>query len=106
MTFLVQLLYCHPSCRLIQLQGAFPWTDSAFAKHVGDGTAIAYLSAALTQLCGMVALVPASALREERGRAYEIGLCSFSIGTDTYKSKEILLTDCLCWGGRIICKRD
>lgn len=77
MTFSVQLLYRRPSCHLIQLQRAFPWTDSAFAKHIRDGTATTYLSAALTQLCCMFALVPGSALQEERGSAYEIGLCSF-----------------------------
>lgn len=81
MTFSVQLFYHHPFCHLIQLQRVFPWTESAFTKHEKDGASDLCMSAALTQLCCVLALV-SSAFPEEQGNTSEIGFHLFWIGIE------------------------
>lgn len=102
MTFPAQLLCHHPSHHLIQLQ-SFPrdWQQCHKTRKDWDDCCS---PAALTQLGCEPALVPAPALQKEQGSAHEIGLCSFWIGTEMLKSKEICWKDCVRWEGELYAK--
>jgi len=80
-----------PSAISFNLRELSRGLEVLFTKHVRDGASSLCVSAALTQLCCVFVLVPATPFQGKQGSIYEIGLHSFQIATDTYKSREIHL---------------
>lgn len=70
-----------------------------FTRHVWDGASSVCVSAALTQLCCDFVFLPAIAFQDEQGSIYEMGLHSFQISTDTFKSSDVRLKGSVWWEG-------